>query len=343
VGDESAPHTDTLGFQLLTTTPVDDRVVLQISSGGGGALVSIDKLERLVNEQRYLAARELFREQVGADAFAEGSYPLACHLAAVAEARLGNLRRAITLSQDADTLAAEYEDWNLVARVGQNLIDLYRTAGEYGQAADRGHRWLKEMHRYPGMLQRRGRVEYNLALVYREKGDSAAARPLLLAAVEHMAEDVEQPVFRVMALQMLARLAYEAEDFETGDQAWQEAEDLVQPSDLEGRREQLLLRAFRAFFALDYDQALILVEEFVVPNSPTTVLQKMGAVWIAGMTAAKQGYLQLAREMAERLQQLAMDRDKIISTHYINGATEILRRVDLYESMSGETGETGET
>lgn len=300
----------------------------------------IDKLEQLVHEQRYLAACDLFREATAAGEFTEETYPLACHLAAVAEARLGNLRRAISLSQDADTLAAKSENWNLVARVGQNLVDLLRVAGEYGEAADRGNRWLHEIHRYPDMITRRGRVEYNLALVCREKNNSQVARTLLADAVRHMAEVADLPVFRVMALQMLSRLAYEVEDFFTGDEAWQEAQTLLEAGDVEGSREQLLLQAFRAFYSLDYDGALCIVEEFVVPNSATTVLQKLAATWIAGMTAAKQSRFDVAREMATRIQQLAIAGDKIISTHYINGAVQILRRVAFYESFMAETGET---
>lgn len=301
--------------------------------------MALDELVKLVMSQRYLAARELFRSVNSADGFLSADYPFACHMMAVAEAGLGNYGRAVRLAQDADRLAENQGDWNLVARVGANLIGLYKLIGECGLASERGDRWLAEVDLYPEMSNRRGGVEYNLALVYREQGDQTAARSLLADATKHMYQDGEEPSFQVIALQMLAWLSYEAEDFQAGDAAFGRAEAIM-PENAEVAlvREQLLLKSVRAFYVLDYEQALSLAEEFIQPNHVSTVLQKLGAVWIAGMVAAKLGHYDLAREMADRLQRLNMDGERIVSHRYANGAIEILRRVRLAEELMDAGG-----
>lgn len=289
----------------------------------------IDKLERLVQEKRFLAAREVFRQLVEMDSLT----PLALHLMAVVEAGLANLKQAVTYAIESERRARAEQDWAVVARVGSNLVELYRAVDDRSQAFERGQLWLAEQDCYPAERTLRGSVEYNLALICIDMHDLPSARSYLDAAARHMADDGDDPFYQVMARQMQARLAYEAEEFESGDRAWEYAQTLIRPDDLEGIREQLLLRAFRAFYALDYETAISLAAEFIVPTSLNSRLQQLGAVWILGMTSAKQGHTDDALAWVDQLQRLNMDGDIIVSLRYANGAIEILRRIKLIQEF----------
>lgn len=251
----------------------------------------LDEVRALILAGRYVqAAREaeaiLARDpDPGAELY---------HIYSVALYRSGRLFKAVSEAEKALMVGAAGD---LAQRVQVNLIGFYLEAGDYNRAITIGEVLLADTGT---VRERLPYVHHNLAMAHQARRDRPSMLHHYRTAVR-LAEDLgSPPSLMVQIHQQLAWQLLLIDQVAEADRNINAAGDLVDESDIEGQREQMLLACLRAHQTGDLDLAVTLAEEFT-PGSPATPRQRTWAALITGWVAVEFGRLDDAQELADRV------------------------------------------
>lgn len=302
--------------------------------------LSIHRLEELIKLSRYTEAT-----RVCAEMLAEGTLPAkqlarAYHLVAIAHYRRGDSYAAARSAEMAEGTAVAAGDGDLLGRIWSNLVEFYRSINDFAKAAEYGERWLQCLGMYPDMEVRRGRVHYNLALVYRNRREIPQALQHFQMAIRYLQAEWEADPHRastlqgylVQAHQMYAWTLYEEGNISEGDMLVRAGQALIREDDVEALREHVLLHCLRAYKVGDDETVRLSAEEFLASDTYGTKLQRFWAAWLMAMTYIRHGQFDAAQQLAWFCRDVAIT---LQLPHFMNRTLEIQKLIPQAQEQTG--------
>lgn len=230
--------------------------------------MTLPDLQQAVKLGQDALAQRLFREML------QQPYtplPEAYCEASIAEYRLHNLKTAQVYAQAAEALLQRQPNADLIllSRLRLNLMAFCRELGNIPESIAAGHRWLDELGDNALTEYRKGRVFYNLALAYRQRGgpnDAKTALDYYTLAADHFdrqrlghpdqAEREISAVYQVMAIHNKAWLLCELAELPAAQEQIEHAQSIPHGERKSLVCEQTLLQALITYKSGDPSAAL---------------------------------------------------------------------------------------
>jgi len=298
--------------------------------------VSLTELEQLVRTGRYTQAMRVFLDLLRSGTLAARDLALAFHCASICQYQSGKVFPALEFAKKAEEQAAESDDGVLLRRVWSNLIAFYMDLGDTHMAVSYGESWLNSVEKFPELAGMTAKVHFNMAQTFRVRREFDKMFEHLETGAQYVG-DLSVPR-RVHFYQTYAWCLYAHERIAEGDLQAQRATELVEESDVEGIREQLLLKGYRAYQIGDIRDAMRICEEFLNPDLPTTKRQEFWALWMIGMAACDNGNFAHALAMGSLALDLAMG---IKHAEFMNRAGELRSRALRLGQLHNGDGSAG--
>lgn len=286
--------------------------------------VSLTALEQLVKAGQFTRAMKVFDALLRDGSLGGNDLALAYHLASICQYRQAEYYSARQFGQRAEEHAKAAGESHLLGRIWVNLITLCMEVGDTPQALEYGELWLSNVDdHFLELKPHEATVHLNLAQTHRVRRNRSAMFQHFRAAVD-LSKDGQLPAeIRVHIHQVYAWCLYAAEKIAEGDEQARLAGDLVEDDDIEGKREQLLLQAYRSYQSGDHKTAVQLAEEFIAPGALVTDRQHFWALWISSMIASDSGLLESGLALAHLATEVAL---RLKHSEYMNAASDARKK-----------------
>jgi hypothetical protein len=250
-----------------------------------------------------------------------GQLGFAYHCVSVCQYQTDKIFPALEYAKRAEEQAILAGNDVLLGRIWSNLIACCMDIGDTHLAVEYGEKWLANIDRFPELRSQTAKVHFNLAQTFRVRKEFSRMFEHFDLGMTYIGD---MPVsLRVHFHQVYAWCLYSHERIAEGDFQAQRAGELVEESDVEGIREHLLLKGYRAYQMGDVQNAMHICEEFIVPDAPTTKRQEFWALWMIGMAACDFGNFEHGMAISALTLDLATS---IKHSEFINRASELRRR-----------------
>jgi hypothetical protein len=216
------------------------------------------------------------------------------------------LWQASIAAEEAEKLASRCGDTVTLAKARINLVAILRDMGDAARAAAVGAAILAE--ELPAEVRPQlFTLHYNLSRVYRSRGEHTLMYESLSRAISDGEQFGAPAAFLVTAHQNGAWWRYLDDHMPAGDRHFEAAGALIDESDREGVREQLLLACLRDHQTGNMLRAADLAEEFLSKGTQATLLQRAWASYIAASAALYLDRLPEAAVIADKAMDLALE------------------------------------
>lgn len=226
------------------------------------------------------------------------------HICSVSWHRLGNLFKAIPQEDKALATAIEADDLAIASKALSNLVGMHVEAGDWGRAIELGEQFLR--HPDPPYLSY---VHHNLGHAHQARHDREKMLYHYRQAVAVADEQGAPTSFRVQMHQQLAWQLLLLDRITEADQQIEMAKALIGDEDADGKREQILLGALRAYQTGDIEGAAALAEEIIHRGAPAIDDQRRQLAWanlVCGWVARDWSKLDQAERFAKVALELAL-------------------------------------
>jgi tetratricopeptide (TPR) repeat protein len=194
------------------------------------------------------------------------------------------LETAVTIHQQAESVATEVGDTVLLAETWFQLSKDYRQQRRYGEAEANGFKALTTVTPLPTTEKLQAAVLNTLGLIAYEQGQLTLAAKRLEESVA-LWRPLDDPTELARALNSLAMTWQAQGNFEAAIAAYQEAADKLISSHVELDQSKILLSLGTLYFQLDqFDQA-----EAAFRQADTVALRQSGDSYLRGIQAQNLG------------------------------------------------------
>jgi tetratricopeptide (TPR) repeat protein len=207
----------------------------------GHAQSRLDELRELVRAGRYVQAVRSAKYLMADGALEPDEEVEAHHICSVALYKQEQVFPALEHAKLAEHLASERSLHDLAQKMRVNLVALLADVGDYQLAIEVGNKVLLDQRVPVAVRPQLAYIHFNLGRVYQALRDKRNMFEHYHTAVRLGAEHGIPAALMVQIRQQLAWRLYLDEQIAEADRHVEAVGALIQPDDVEGQREQLLL------------------------------------------------------------------------------------------------------